>query len=124
MTYIFSRTSGDAQAYLEPCYSKELKDPFLTDCKIIDYLAAIYKDPYKVQNACLEYKGLIMKTIETFADFYTCFLYLAGKAKILADDLQLDLFDKLTLELQRTVLLVYTTLSTIQALADQCLALN
>ena len=40
-----------------------------------------------------------MKPTEAFADFHTCFLHLAGKAKILIDDLQPDLFDKLTLEL-------------------------
>jgi hypothetical protein len=40
-----------------------------------------------------------MKTIETFADFYTYFLHLARKVKILEGDLKLDLFNKLTLEL-------------------------
>lgn len=124
MTYVFSRTSGDAQTHLEPRYSEESEDPFLTDREMIDYLAAIYEDPHKVQNARLEYKGLMMKTTETFADFHTRFLHLAGKAKIPADDLRPDLFDKLTLELQRTVLPVYTTLSTVRALADQCLALD
>jgi len=40
-----------------------------------------------------------MKTSETFADFHTRFLHLAGQARILEEDLQPDLFDKLTLEL-------------------------
>jgi hypothetical protein len=65
-----------------------------------------------------------MKSTKTFADFHTRFLQLAGQAKIPSNDLQPDLFDKLTLELQRTVLLVYTTLSTEKALADQCVALD
>ena len=59
-----------------------------------------------------------MKSTKTFLDFYTQFLHLARKAKIPSDDLRLDLFDKLTLELQRTVLPVYTTLSTEKALTD------
>jgi hypothetical protein len=91
---------------------------------MIDYLATIYKDPYEVQNARLKYKSLSMKSTKIFLDFYTRFLHLAGKAKIPSDNLQLDLFDKLTLELQRTVLLVYTTLSTEKALVDQCIALD
>ena len=65
-----------------------------------------------------------MKSTKTFLDFHTRFLQLARQAKIPSDDLQLDLFNKLTLELQRTVLLVYTTLSTEKALADQCVALD
>jgi hypothetical protein len=91
---------------------------------MIDFLATIYEDPYKVQNARLKYKSLLMKSTETFLDFHTRFLQLAGQGKIPSDDLRLDLFDKLTLELQRTVLLVYTTLSTEKALADQCVALD
>lgn len=91
---------------------------------MIDYLTSIYKDPYKDQNARLEYGGLLIKPSETFADFYTCFLHLAGQAKILKDDSQLDLFDKLTMELQRTVLPVYSTLTTVKTLADECLSLD
>ena len=41
-----------------------------------------------------------MKSTKTFADFYTRFLYLAGQAQILEEDLRPDLFDKLTLKLQ------------------------
>ena len=65
-----------------------------------------------------------MKSTKTFLDFYTQFLHLAGQGKILVDNLQLDLFNKLTLELQKTVLLVYTTLSTEKALIDQYVALD
>jgi hypothetical protein len=40
-----------------------------------------------------------MKSTKTFLDFHTKFLQLARQAKIPSDDLQLDLFDKLTLKL-------------------------
>ena len=66
---------------------------------MINYLVSIYKNSYKVQNTCFEYKGLLIKLSETFADFYICFLYLARQAKIPKDNLELDLFNKLTLEL-------------------------
>jgi len=65
-----------------------------------------------------------MKPTETFADFYTRFLHLAGQAQIPDEDLQPDLFDKLTLELQQTILLVYSTLKTVRTLADECLSLD
>jgi hypothetical protein len=122
--YVFNRTGGDAQNHLLPRYEDGSTDPFLTSQSMIDFLATIYEDPYKVQNARLEYKSLSMKSTETFSDFHTRFLQLAGQAKIPSDDLRPDLFDKLTLELQRTVLPVYTTLSTEKALADQCVALD
>lgn len=48
MTYVFSCTSGDAQAHLEPQYTKEAEDLFLTDCEMINYLALIYKDLHRV----------------------------------------------------------------------------
>ena len=65
-----------------------------------------------------------MKTIETFVDFNTYFLHLASQAKIPKEDLQLDLFDKLTLELQRTILPIYSTLTIVKSLADECLSLD
>src|SRR3954466_16092128 len=65
-----------------------------------------------------------MKTTKTFADFHTRFLHLAGQAKIPKEDLRLDLFDKLTIELQRTVLPVYSMLKTPKTLADECLSLD
>lgn len=66
----------------------------------------------------------MLKPTETFADFYTCFLHLAGQAKIPNDDLRLDLFDKLTIELQRTVLSIYSTPTTVKNLLDECLSLD
>jgi hypothetical protein len=78
MTYIFRHTGSDAQKHLSPQYNEESEDPFLLGKEMIDYLASVYKDLYKVQNACFEYKGLLMKPLETFADFNTRFLHLAS----------------------------------------------
>jgi Zinc knuckle len=124
MTYVFSRTGGDAQEHLQPRYDDDSKDLYRSDKEMIDHLASIYEDPHRVQNARLEYRGLMMKPSETFADFHTRFLHLAGQALIPEDDLRPDLFDKLTLELQRTVLPVYSTLTTEKTLADECLSLD
>jgi len=129
MAYVFSRTGGGplgrgAQDHLRARYEEDSEDPFKTDHEMIDHLASIYEDPHKVQNARLEYRSLVMRTTETFADFHTRFLHLAGQAKIPGDDLRPDLFDKLTIELQRTLLPVYSTLTTLKTLADQCLFLD
>lgn len=81
-------------------------------------------DPFKIQNARLNYKGLTMKTTETFSAFQTRFLHLVGQARIPQEDLLPDLFDKLTLELQRVVLPVLTTVRTLKELTDHCLAID
>ena len=78
MAYIFGCTNKDTQIYLCPRYIEELTDPFTSKEEIIDYLSSIYKDPFKVQNARLNYKVLNMKTTETFSTFQTRFLHLAS----------------------------------------------
>ncbi|KAH7330009.1 hypothetical protein BKA65DRAFT_554010 [Rhexocercosporidium sp. MPI-PUGE-AT-0058] len=65
-----------------------------------------------------------MKVSGTFAEFYTRFLHLSGQAQIPQEDLLPDLFDKLTIGLQRAALLVFTTIKTHQELSKQCLALD
>ena len=66
----------------------------------------------------------MMKEDESFSDFYTCFLHLASVSKLPIDNLQPDLYDKLTLALQQVVLLVLDTLLTRKALADKCFAVD
>jgi hypothetical protein len=124
MAYVFGRTGGDAQTHLRPRYAQDSADPFLSEEEMIDHLSSIYEDPFKVQNARLDYKGLNMKTIETFSAFQTRFLHLAGQARIPQEDLLPDLFDKLTLDLQRAVLPVFTTVKTLKELTDHCLAID
>ena len=69
MAYVFGHTSGDTQTHLYSQYAADSADPFISEEEIINYLFFIYKDPFKVQNACLNYKNLNMKTMETFSAF-------------------------------------------------------
>ncbi len=69
MAYIFSHTNRDAQTHLHPQYIEELADPFTSKEEIINHLSSIYKDPFKVQNARLNYKVLNIKTTKTFLTF-------------------------------------------------------
>ena len=124
MAYIFGRTGGDAQTHLRPRYTEDSADPFISEEEMIEHLSSIYEDPFKVQNARLGYKSLNMKTTETFSAFQTRFLHLAGQAQIPQEDLLPDLFDKLTLDLQRAVLPAYTTAQTLKELTDHCLAID
>jgi hypothetical protein len=66
----------------------------------------------------------MMKTTETFAEFHTRFLQLAGQATIPQDDLMPDLFEKLTLDLQRAALPHYSDMGTLKELAEKCLNID
>ena len=124
MAYVFGRTGGNAQEHLHPRYADESLDPFTTGHQMIRHLAAIYEDPFETQNARQEYRSLMMKPTETFPEFNTRFLHLAGRAQIPAVDLLPDLFDKLTIDLQRMALPLYSSYTTASELATQCLSLD
>ena len=124
MAYVFSRTGGDAQKHLLPRYADDSRETFLSEQEMLEHLPSIYEDPFKSANARLEYRGLMMKVSETFAEFYTRLLHLSGQAQIPQEDLLPDLFDKLTIDLQRAAIPVFTTIKTHQGLSKQCLALD
>ena len=80
--YIYDCTEGDAQKHLYSHCKPDALQPFKTASEVIQYLAKIYRDPYRVRNAGLEYQALKMKIDQPFHEFKTRFLQLADKAKI------------------------------------------
>ena len=76
---------------------------------MIDHLSKIYVDSYKVENARKDYRRLNIKLSQTFTEFYTIFLQLTGDAEIPQNDWRLDLYRKLTIDIRRAILLIYTT---------------
>ena len=116
ITYVFGRTSSDAQKHLQPRIGPNSVDPFLTADDIIQHLADIYEDPFRVQNARRDYRRLNIRAAETFPNFYTRFLHLASEGRIPKADLRPDLYDKLTLELQRAIAPIEESLTTLHDL--------
>jgi hypothetical protein len=116
ITYVFGRTGGDAQKHLNPRISANSVDPFLSADDMLQHLSDIYEDPFRVQNARRDYRRLTMRSTETFPNFYTRFLHLAGEGRIPEEDLCPDLYDKLTLELQRAIAPTEETLITVHDL--------
>jgi hypothetical protein len=90
MHYVFNRTRGDAQEHLKPQFKPGAVKPFQTANSMIEHLASIYEDPYQVKNARRDYRKLMMRPTETFTDFYTRFLHLAGEGQIPHEDLRPD----------------------------------
>jgi hypothetical protein len=123
MAYIFNRTADIAQKHLAPRYRKG-PDPFTTATEMIAYLAEILENPFEAQDARIDFRKLMMRDDESFSDFYTRFLHLAGTGKIPTDDLQPDLYDKLTPSLQQSVLPFMDTLLTSKALALKCMLVD
>jgi len=78
MAYVFGHTGRDTQTHLCLQYVTGSADPFILKKEIINHLSSIYEDPFKVQNACLNYKSLNMKTTKIFSAFQTHFLHLAS----------------------------------------------
>jgi hypothetical protein len=77
-----------------------------------------------VRNARRDYRKLMMQSTEKFTDFYTRFLHLASEGQIPDEDLRPDLYDKLTLELQRAIALMEGTLDTLEDLQKALLYLD
>jgi hypothetical protein len=91
---------------------------------MITYLAEILENPFESQDARVDFRKLTMREDESFTTFYTRFLHLASTRKIPTDDLQPDLYDKITPALQRSVLPFLDVLVTSKALANKCLLVD
>ena len=101
--YIYDCTEEDAQEHLYSHCKPDALQPFKTASKVIQYLTKIYRDPYCVWNAGLEYQALKMKIDQLFHEFKTRFLQLADEAKIAENLCFYNLYDKLIISLQDTV---------------------
>jgi hypothetical protein len=91
---------------------------------MIQHLAAHYTNPNKVYNAKYNYNRLTMKARQPFVEFQTQFLHLSNEAQILVKNLRLDLYNKLTTQLQEKLAVNLRTLDTFEKLSTCCLSLD
>jgi hypothetical protein len=124
MLYLFGRTTGDAQKHLQPRYDEDSPTRFQTAKEMVQYLASIYVDPNKARNARYEYNRLVMKTGQPFAEFQTQFLHLASEAQIPPTSLRMDLYDRLTTQLQRSLAANLRSLASFEELVADCLSVD
>ena len=124
MEYIFSRTLGDAQKHLLPKFDEDSPIRFTSTKEMFQHLASIYVNPNKVRDAQFEYHRLRMQTDQTFSEFQTIFLHLAGEGQVPRTSLRLDLYDRLPPYLQRMLLPTLDDLDTYEQLSARCLALD
>ena len=96
MLYVFGRTTGDAQRHLQAKFEDDSPVRFTSVSEMLQHLAAIYVNPNKVRDARYDYNRLMMNSSQTFAEFQTQFLHLAGEGQVPLESYRLDLYDKLT----------------------------
>ena len=124
MLYLFDQTTGNAQKHLQPRYEEGSQTRFVSAQEMIDHLTSVFVNPNQVRDARHEYNRLIMTVGQPFTEFQTEFLHLAGQAQVPAKDLRLDLYDKLTTQLQRGIAPNLRSLDTYAELAASCQSLD
>lgn len=124
MLYVFGRTSGNAQKHLQARYRVGAIDRFQTAQEMVDHLASIYTNPNREREAKYLYNNLRMKSSETFIEFQTKFLHLAGEGNIATSNLRDDLYDKLTIRLQNAIAPVLPDLHSYPTLSRRCINLD
>jgi hypothetical protein len=124
MLYLFNRTSGDAQKHLQPRYDEDSQTRFVSAREMLDYLASIYVNPNAVRDARHDYNSLTMKPSQSFSEFQTQFLHLAGEAQVPRESLRLDLYDRVTTPLQKGIAPILRLLPTYEELAADLASLD
>jgi hypothetical protein len=124
MLYLFNRTSGDAQKHLQPRFDDESATRFTSAKEMLAYLSSIYVNPNAVRDARHEYNSLAMKPGQSFTEFQTQFLHLAGQAHIPPESWRMDLFDRMTITLKRGIAPMLRLLPTYQELAADLASLD
>ncbi len=118
MYYIYDRTEGDARKYLYERFRPDSPMKFKDSEEMLDCLREIFVNPHEQRQAAHQYNRLKMQPSQNFHEFKTTFLHLAAKARIPRENLRMDLYDRITLALQRQVVIILDTLPDIKSLCD------
>lgn len=79
---------------------------------MLNYLKIIYLDSNRREKARTEFKKLVIKKSEKYYTFFTRFLHLANKVKILADYLKKELRNRLIKDLKKYIIVSYIDINT------------
>ena len=103
LTYVYGRTTGAAQAHLEPWFEYGAPNPFLAVDEVMAHLAAIYQNPMRQAIAQDGYYNLNQGRTELFSEFLTKFQHLAGLGAIPEANWRQDLYRKLNVLYQKNI---------------------
>jgi hypothetical protein len=82
VNYVFSKTTGKAQRYLEPRIDEECADPWLSVDEMLQYLDTVFRNYFEAQQAEDEFVVLEQTPGQEFSDFYTEFARLVSVGRI------------------------------------------
>jgi hypothetical protein len=120
LTYVYGRTTGAAQAHLEPRFEYGAPNPFLAVDEVMAHLAAIYQNPMRQAIAQDGYYNLNQGRTELFSEFLTKFQHLAGLGAIPEANWRQDLYRKLNVLYQKNIAPTLPFYDTFEKLVAQC----
>lgn len=96
MYFVYTSTKGLAESILRPRYGRNSSVSFNNAAEMVSYLSDFFHNPDECRIARESYRILEMTGSQTFFEFKTQFLQLAGKAGISPSEWLPDLKDKIT----------------------------
>jgi hypothetical protein len=124
INYVFSRTTGKAQAHLEPRMSRTSANRWNTVDEILDYLDLIFKNHYEKDEAADEYARITQGSNEDFNDFHSEFSRLASVGEISPSVWRTDLYRKLNRIFQDRLLSTEPLFPSYEQLVQECQRIN
>jgi hypothetical protein len=82
ITYMTSRTEGNAQKHITPHLQEDTINPYQDSTNLLKHLENIFTDPNREQVAKRKYNTLYIKPSVKWNDFISKFLYLTAEASV------------------------------------------
>jgi hypothetical protein len=120
MTYILSRTGGDAATHLAPRLREDAANPYLTMEDMLEHLKAVYLDPNRKDKAKAQFHELMQRADDLFQPFLTKFLHLAGEAEVPDSEYKYELNQRLNYRLRNAVANAYVKEKGFQHFSTYC----
>jgi hypothetical protein len=124
VNYVFGRTTGKAQAHLEPRMSRTSPNRWTSVDEILDHLDIVFRDYFQREKAADQYVRLTQQPSEDFNDFHSEFARLASLGEISPASWRSDLYRKLNRTFQDRLLSTEHQYPTYSELVRACQRVN
>jgi len=105
IAYVQNCVEGTAADHLTLWICRETINHFKTADKMFCHLKSIFQDPNWLNNAKFQFHQLKMNITDSYHNFLTKFLHLAGEAQISKSEYKEELFHWLTQKLQEIIVI-------------------
>lgn len=122
--YVFSRTEGKAQSYLEPRINEDSLEPWLTVEDMLTHLDTIFRNHFEAEQSENAFYALKQSAGQDFNDFHTEFARLASVGRVPSLTWRSHLWRKLNREFQNRLLATHHQHPTYPGLVRECQRLS